>query len=149
MSPGVALKGNEAQEPQEGHSLSAPTLVQRMSKSNLSSTSSVSALSPQLPTSSVFTPPIHITDTVTPSPCKSSASRKSKRKFPDFRWNISDHNILYPYHILWFKSVILLVVLQIPLIIITNFYFLSGLRKSLGKRRSEKQRKRSINNRWD
>ncbi|XP_008300787.1 neurabin-1-like [Stegastes partitus] len=71
------------QKPQESLSLSAPTAVQG-SRSDLSSTSSFSAFSPQPPTSSVFTPPIYINDTVTPSPCKSSASRKSKRKFPDF-----------------------------------------------------------------
>ncbi|XP_068558705.1 neurabin-1-like isoform X2 [Cebidichthys violaceus] len=51
-------------------------------RSDLSSTSSFPALSP--PNSSVFTPPTYVTD-VTPSPCKSSASRKSKKKFPDFR----------------------------------------------------------------
>ncbi|XP_044074281.1 uncharacterized protein LOC122886327 isoform X2 [Siniperca chuatsi] len=75
---------DEVQKHQESKSLSAPTVVQRSSRSDLSSTSSLSALSPQPPTSSVFTPPIYINDTVTPSPCKSSASRKSKRKFPDF-----------------------------------------------------------------
>ncbi|KAI3375061.1 hypothetical protein L3Q82_021580, partial [Scortum barcoo] len=96
---------DEVQKPQESQSLSAPTVPQRSSRSDLSSTSSFSAFSPQPPTS-VFTPPIYISDTVTPSPCKSSASRKSKRKFPDF----------------------------------------SGIRKSLSKRRSEKYRKRSINN---
>ncbi|XP_070775388.1 neurabin-1-like [Enoplosus armatus] len=98
---------DEVQKHQESKSLSAPTVVQRSSRSDLSSTSSVSALSPQPPTGSVFTPPIYITDTVTPSSCKSSTSRKSKRKFPDF----------------------------------------SDLRKSLTKRRSEKHRKRSMNNR--
>ncbi|XP_070829388.1 neurabin-1-like isoform X2 [Chaetodon trifascialis] len=98
---------DEAQKQQENQSLPAPTAAQRSSRSDLSSTSSLSALSPQPPTSSNFTPPIYVTHTVTPSPCKSSASRKSKRKFPDF----------------------------------------SGLRKSLSKRRSEKHRKRSINNR--
>uniref|UniRef100_A0A3B4Z5X6 Neurabin-1 n=1 Tax=Stegastes partitus TaxID=144197 RepID=A0A3B4Z5X6_9TELE len=76
------------QKPQESLSLSAPTAVQG-SRSDLSSTSSFSAFSPQPPTSSVFTPPIYINDTVTPSPCKSSASRKSKRKFPDFRYRSS------------------------------------------------------------
>ncbi|XP_056246764.1 neurabin-1-like isoform X2 [Seriola aureovittata] len=74
----------EVQTPHESQPLSAPTLAQRSSRNDMSSTSSFSALSPHPPTSSVFTPPIYITDTVTPSPCKSSASRKSKRKFPDF-----------------------------------------------------------------
>ncbi|XP_069366833.1 neurabin-1-like isoform X3 [Paralichthys olivaceus] len=73
---------DEAQKQHELQSLSAPTVIQRSSRSDVSSTSS--ALSPLPPTSSVFTPPIYITDTVTPSPCKSSTSRKSKRKFPDF-----------------------------------------------------------------
>eukprot|EP00064_Thunnus_orientalis_P026215 superscaffoldBa00015813_g26705 len=59
-------------------------MLHRSSKSDHSSTSSFSALNPHPPTASVFTPPNYITDTVTPSPCKSSASRKSKRKFPDF-----------------------------------------------------------------
>ncbi|XP_029310096.1 LOW QUALITY PROTEIN: neurabin-1-like [Cottoperca gobio] len=72
---------DEVQKLQERQSLSAPT-TQRSSRSDLSSTSSFSALSP--PTNSVFTPPIYINDIVTPSPCKSSASRKSKKKFPDF-----------------------------------------------------------------
>ncbi|XP_034410436.1 neurabin-2-like isoform X2 [Cyclopterus lumpus] len=93
------------QKPQESESLSAPTAMQRSSRSYLSSTSSLPSLSPQPPNSAVFTPPIYITDDVTPSPCKSSASRKSKRKFPD----------------------------------------LSGLRKSLSKRRSEKLSKRTMN----
>ncbi|XP_051252390.1 neurabin-1 isoform X2 [Dicentrarchus labrax] len=96
----------EGQKPQESQSLSAPTVAQRGSRSDQSSTSSFSALSPQPPTNAVFTPPIYINDTVTPSPCKPSVSRKSKRKFPD----------------------------------------LSGLRKSLSKRRSEKHRKKSTNN---
>ncbi|XP_039998872.1 uncharacterized protein LOC120798570 isoform X2 [Xiphias gladius] len=72
------------QKPEESQSLSAPTVVQRSSRSDMSSTSSLSTLSPHPPTSSIFTPPIYITDTVTPSPCKLSASRKSKRRFPDF-----------------------------------------------------------------
>ncbi|GLD51122.1 neurabin-1-like isoform X1 [Lates japonicus] len=78
----------------------------RSSRSDMSSTSSFSALSPHPPSSTVFTPPIYITNTITPSPCKSSASKKSKRKFPDF----------------------------------------SGLRKSLSKRRSEKNSRRSMSN---
>ncbi|XP_058489985.1 neurabin-1-like [Solea solea] len=90
---------DEVQKPQ-----SAPTEVQRSSRSNMSSISSFSALCPLPPTSSVFTPPIYVTD-VTPSPCKSKASRKSKKKFPDF----------------------------------------SGLRKSIGKRKSEKHSRRSTN----
>ncbi|XP_067330321.1 neurabin-1-like isoform X2 [Channa argus] len=98
---------DEVQKPQENTSLSVPTMLQRSSRSDMSSTSSFSAVSPQPPNSSVFSPPIYINDTITPSPCKSSASRKSRRKFPDF----------------------------------------SGLRKSLSKRRSEKQSRRSMNNR--
>ncbi|KAM3605091.1 uncharacterized protein V6R79_020476 [Siganus canaliculatus] len=97
---------DEAQKHQDVQPQSAPTVAQKNSRSDMSSTSSFLAFSPQLSDGSVLTPPIYITDTVTPSPCKSSASRKSKRKFPDF----------------------------------------SGIRKSLSKRRSEKQRKRSINN---
>lgn len=85
----LLFKEDEAQKHQESQSLPAPIMVQRSSRSNLSSTSLFSALSTQPPTSSVFTPPIYITDTVTPSPSKSSASRKSKRKFPDFRCRIS------------------------------------------------------------
>ncbi|KAK9539062.1 hypothetical protein VZT92_004194 [Zoarces viviparus] len=72
----------DIQKSQESQSLSAPT-VTRSSRSDVSSTSSLPALSPQPPNSSVFTPPTFITD-LTPSPCKSSASRKSKKKFPDF-----------------------------------------------------------------
>uniref|UniRef100_UPI0037E7089B neurabin-1-like n=1 Tax=Semicossyphus pulcher TaxID=241346 RepID=UPI0037E7089B len=75
---------DEVQKAQESASLSAPSVVHRISRSDLSSSSSFPTLSPQPPTGSVFTPPIYINDTVTPSPCKSSASRKSKRKFPDF-----------------------------------------------------------------
>ncbi|XP_055084559.1 neurabin-2-like [Periophthalmus magnuspinnatus] len=63
-------------------SLPAPTALQRASRSDLSSTSSFSTHSPQLPSISVSTPPIYITDTS--SPLKSSSSRKSKRKFPNF-----------------------------------------------------------------
>ncbi|XP_027141101.1 neurabin-1 isoform X2 [Larimichthys crocea] len=96
---------DESKKHQESQVPTAPTVLPRSCRSDLSSTSSFSALSPQPNTGSVFTPPIYINDSVTPSPCKSSASRKSKRKFPDF----------------------------------------SGLRKSLSKRRSDKQRKRSIN----
>ncbi|KAM6989294.1 uncharacterized protein LKV04_008976 [Tautogolabrus adspersus] len=75
---------DRAEEEQESISLSASSAIQRISRSDFSSSSSFPALSPQPPTSSVFTPPIYINDTVTLSPCKSSASRKSKRKFPDF-----------------------------------------------------------------
>ncbi|KAM9845082.1 uncharacterized protein ACBR49_011842 [Aulostomus maculatus] len=75
---------DEVQNSQEGHSSSAPSLlrvVQRSGKSEQSSTSSFSVVNP--PTTPVVTPPIYI-NTVTPSPVKSSSSRKSKRKFPDF-----------------------------------------------------------------
>ncbi|KAF7661513.1 hypothetical protein LDENG_00258890 [Lucifuga dentata] len=82
-------------------------LVPSVGRSDKSSTSSFSTLSPQFPPHSVFTPPVHIADSVTPSPCKSSASKKSKRKFPDF----------------------------------------SGLRKSLSRRRIEKNGRRSVNSR--
>ncbi|XP_060900392.1 neurabin-1-like isoform X2 [Labrus mixtus] len=98
-------KQEEELQKQESVSLSASSAVQRISRSDFSSSSSFPALSPQPPTSSIFTPPIYINDNVTPSPCKSSATRKSKRKFPG----------------------------------------ISGLRKSLTKRRSEKHRKRSTN----
>ncbi|XP_028283431.1 neurabin-1-like [Parambassis ranga] len=78
-------KQDEAvKKPQDGQqSLSTPTVVQS-TRSDHSSICSLSALSPQPPTSSIFTPPIFVTDTVTSSPCKSSSSRKSKKKFPDF-----------------------------------------------------------------
>ncbi|XP_034051975.1 neurabin-1-like isoform X3 [Gymnodraco acuticeps] len=75
---------DEIQKQQESLSLSAPAMTQRSSRSDLSSTSSFSGLSSQLPNNSVFTPPIYINDTGNTSPCKSSASRKSKKKFPDF-----------------------------------------------------------------
>ncbi|XP_037837737.1 neurabin-1-like isoform X2 [Kryptolebias marmoratus] len=91
---------------QDGQLLPTYTMVQN-NRSDLSSTSSYPTFSPQSTTSSLPTPPVFISDTVTPSPCKSSASRKSKRKFPDF----------------------------------------SGLRKSLGKKRSEKRSRRSTNSR--
>ncbi|KAM4552269.1 uncharacterized protein PAE49_015746 isoform 2-T3 [Odontesthes bonariensis] len=70
-------------KPQESRSLPILTTVQS-GRSELPCTTSFSALSPQPPTTSLLTPPIFIIDTVTSSPCKSSASRKSKRKFPDF-----------------------------------------------------------------
>ncbi|XP_047223146.1 neurabin-1-like isoform X2 [Girardinichthys multiradiatus] len=91
--------------PKESQSLPNSTAVQS-NRSDLSSTATFSALSPQPTTTSFLTPSIYITDTVTPSPSKSSASKKSKRLFPDF----------------------------------------SGLRKSLGRKRSEK-RSRSTNSR--
>ncbi|KAK1878927.1 Neurabin-2 [Dissostichus eleginoides] len=72
---------DEIQKQQESQSLSAPSMTQRSSRSDLSSTSSFSGLSSQLPNNSVFTPPIYINDTGTTSPCKSSASRKSKKNF--------------------------------------------------------------------
>ncbi|CAK6952387.1 neurabin-1-like [Scomber scombrus] len=78
---------DEIQKLQGSQTFSASAVVgmlRRSSKSDHCSTSSFSALSPHATTSFVFTPPNNITDTVTPSPCKSSASRKSKRKFPDF-----------------------------------------------------------------
>ncbi|KAM7400864.1 hypothetical protein PAMA_005176 [Pampus argenteus] len=76
---------DEAQKLQASQTLSAPAgVLQRSSKSDHSSTSSFSALSPHLSTTSVNTPSIYVTDTVTPSPCKSFTSKKSKRKFPDF-----------------------------------------------------------------
>lgn len=106
---------DEVQKLQERQSLSAPSLAQRSSKSDLSSTSSFSVLGPQPPTDSTLTPPVYITDTVTPSPCKSSASRKSKRKFPDFRCRVSVSFFClrcgiiiswYLSHITWFSSFI-------------------------------------------
>ncbi|CAG13495.1 unnamed protein product, partial [Tetraodon nigroviridis] len=76
---------NESQESPSG---SVPVPAQRSSRGELSSTSSVSAASPQPPTNSFITPPVYITDT-TPSSCKSSESKKSKRRFPDFRVSTS------------------------------------------------------------
>ncbi|XP_028448359.1 neurabin-2 isoform X2 [Perca flavescens] len=76
---------DEVETPQQSDSLSAATLIQRSGRSDLSSVSSFSALSPHPPGSSVFTPPpIYITGTVTPSSRNSSTSRKSKRRFPNF-----------------------------------------------------------------
>ncbi|XP_054622828.1 neurabin-2-like isoform X2 [Dunckerocampus dactyliophorus] len=95
---------DEGQRSKESQSQSKG-IVQRSSDIDHSSASSFSVPSP--PTASVFTPPIYITDTTSPPQTKSSTSRKSKRKIPDF----------------------------------------SGLRKSLGKRRAEKQHRRSLNNR--
>uniref|UniRef100_A0A1A7W958 Neurabin-1 n=2 Tax=Iconisemion striatum TaxID=60296 RepID=A0A1A7W958_9TELE len=70
-------------KPQDSQSLPAFTMVQTK-RSNLSSTSLFPAFSPHSASSSLLTPPVFIDDAVTPSPCKSSASRKSKRKFPNF-----------------------------------------------------------------
>ncbi|XP_056149903.1 uncharacterized protein LOC130124475 [Lampris incognitus] len=60
---------------------------QRGSRSDLSITS-ISALNPHTPTttfsSTIFTPQIHTTEVATPSSTGSSASKKSKLKFPDF-----------------------------------------------------------------
>ncbi|XP_037537666.1 uncharacterized protein LOC119414636 [Nematolebias whitei] len=91
---------------QDSQSLPAYTMVQR-NRSDLSSLSSFPTFNPQSTTSSLLTPPVFINHTVTPSLCKSAASRKSKKKFPNF----------------------------------------SGLRKSLGKRRSEKRSRTSTNSR--
>ncbi|TNM97822.1 hypothetical protein fugu_014068 [Takifugu bimaculatus] len=68
---------------QESPLVSASAPAHTSSRGEMSSTSSVSALSPQPPASSFVTPPVYITETA-PSSCKSSESRKSKRKFPDF-----------------------------------------------------------------
>lgn len=74
-----------SQKSVDTQSLPAPSALQRASRSDLSSTSSFPALSPQLPCISVSTPPIYINDTTTLSPLRSSSSsRKSKRKFPNF-----------------------------------------------------------------
>ncbi|XP_023820838.1 neurabin-1 isoform X2 [Oryzias latipes] len=70
-------------KPEEDQSLPSSTTVQS-SRTELSNANSFSILSPQPPTSSLSTPPIFITDTEALSPCKSSSSKKSKRKFPDF-----------------------------------------------------------------
>ncbi|RVE61878.1 hypothetical protein OJAV_G00173530 [Oryzias javanicus] len=70
-------------KPEESQSLPSSTTVQS-SKTEPSNANSLSTTSPQPPTSSLSTPPIFITNTQTPSPCKSSTSKKSKRKFPDF-----------------------------------------------------------------
>ncbi|XP_054888667.1 neurabin-1-like [Poeciliopsis prolifica] len=84
-------------KPQESLSMSTSTVVQS-NRSDRSSTSTSSALSPQPSSTPLSTPPNYIHDSTTSSPRKSSASRKSRRIFPN----------------------------------------LSGLRKSLGKKRSEK-----------
>lgn len=73
---------DELQTPQGSQSLSLPAVPQN-SRSDLSSTSSYSALSPQPDSASMFTTPSYVTN-ITPSPSKSSASRKSKRKFLHF-----------------------------------------------------------------
>uniref|UniRef100_A0A1A8MID3 PDZ domain-containing protein n=1 Tax=Nothobranchius pienaari TaxID=704102 RepID=A0A1A8MID3_9TELE len=70
-------------KPHDSQSLPAFTLVQAK-RSDLSSASSFPAFSPHSTPSSLLTPPVFIDDMVTPSPCKSSASRKSRRKFPNF-----------------------------------------------------------------
>uniref|UniRef100_A0A1A8J4D7 PDZ domain-containing protein n=2 Tax=Nothobranchius kuhntae TaxID=321403 RepID=A0A1A8J4D7_NOTKU len=70
-------------KPHDSRSLPAFTLVQAK-RSDLSSASSFPAFSPHSTPSSLLTPPVFIDDMVTPSPCKSSASRKSRRKFPNF-----------------------------------------------------------------
>ncbi|XP_062413499.1 neurabin-1-like isoform X2 [Pungitius pungitius] len=75
----------EVQKLQESQSLSTPTTALRCSRSSdVSSVSSFTDLGPQPPNSLVFSPPTYTADRVPPSPCKSSASRKSKKKFPDF-----------------------------------------------------------------
>lgn len=70
-------------KPQESQSLSTSAIVQS-DRSVLSGASTFSALSPQPTSTSLLTPSIYITDPVTPSPYKSSTSRKSKKIFPDF-----------------------------------------------------------------
>ncbi|KAM8851127.1 uncharacterized protein AB9W97_021982 isoform 2-T2 [Spinachia spinachia] len=77
-------KEGEVQKLQESQSLSTPTTTQRCSRSDLSSVVSFTDLGPQPPNSLVFSPITVSADRVPPSPCKSSASRKSKKKFPDF-----------------------------------------------------------------
>nr|XP_057922353.1 neurabin-2-like isoform X2 [Doryrhamphus excisus] len=103
------LRESFKKEDEDQRSKESPTqsegIVQRSSDVDHSSVSPFSVPIP--PTASVFTPPIYITDPISPPQTKSSTSRKSKRKIPDF----------------------------------------SGLRKSLGKRRGEKQHRRSMNNR--
>ncbi|XP_061549400.1 neurabin-1-like isoform X2 [Phycodurus eques] len=73
----------EGQKPQESQSQSEG-VVQRSSEVELSNSSSFSVESPA--TASVFTPPLYIADstTIITLPIKSSTSRKSKRKIPDF-----------------------------------------------------------------
>lgn len=141
------------QKHQESQLLPASTLVQRSSRSDLSSTSSCSALSSLPPPSLVFTPPIYITD-VTLSPSKSSSSRKSKKRFPDFRWGHLELQCIH--HILHFKVVTLVKYTKTALLqnnfdienlvsLLFYFFFSSGLRKSLSKRKSEKHSRRSFN----
>ncbi|KAM8839646.1 uncharacterized protein ACB058_015956 [Synchiropus picturatus] len=74
----------QQEEAEKAQEKQAAPIVPTGSKSERSSTSSFSTLSPHLLTNSFSTPPIYITDAVPPSTCKSSSSRKSKRKFPDF-----------------------------------------------------------------
>uniref|UniRef100_A0A1A8NYM9 Neurabin-1 n=1 Tax=Nothobranchius rachovii TaxID=451742 RepID=A0A1A8NYM9_9TELE len=81
-----SFKGQQEEvvlKPHDSQSLPAFTLVQAK-RSDLSSASSFPAFSPHSTPSSLLTPPVFIDDMVTPSPCKSSASRKSRRKFPNF-----------------------------------------------------------------
>lgn len=68
-------------------SLPAPTAPQRVSRSDLSSTSSFPTLSPQPPSTSMSTPPVYINEYSSPSSTVKSSSRKSKRKFPKFRYS--------------------------------------------------------------
>ncbi|XP_077955169.1 uncharacterized protein LOC120816618 isoform X2 [Gasterosteus aculeatus] len=78
-------KESEVRKLEESLTLSTPTpTTQRGSRSDLSSVSSFTDVGPQPPNSLVFSPPNYTADRVPPSPCKSSASRKSKKKFPDF-----------------------------------------------------------------
>ncbi|KAK7945781.1 hypothetical protein WMY93_001509 [Mugilogobius chulae] len=73
------------QKSADTQSLPASTAQQRASRCNLSSTSSFPTLSPQLPSISVSTPPIYITDTSSSHlKSSSSSSRKSKKRFPNF-----------------------------------------------------------------
>ncbi|PWA25347.1 hypothetical protein CCH79_00005162 [Gambusia affinis] len=70
-------------KPQESLSLSTSTVVQS-NRSDRSSTSTSSALSLQPTRTPLSTPPIYNRDSVKSSPRKSSASRKSRRIFPNF-----------------------------------------------------------------
>uniref|UniRef100_A0A096M7J5 Neurabin-1 n=1 Tax=Poecilia formosa TaxID=48698 RepID=A0A096M7J5_POEFO len=111
-------------KPQESLSLSTSTVAQS-NRSDRSSTSTSSALSPQPTSSPLSAPPVYIRDSVTSSPRKSSASRKSRRIFPNLRWKIEDALNSSRANL--------------------RFLFFSGLRKSLGKKRSEKCSRRSAN----
>ncbi|CAL9688873.1 unnamed protein product [Knipowitschia caucasica] len=74
-----SFRRQEETQQKHGDAETAPTALQQVGRSDLST--SYPTLSPSLPCMS--TPPIYITDTSSSAP-KSSSSRKSKKKFPNF-----------------------------------------------------------------